>query len=74
MSPNFAQRTTEMQPLLAMEVMERAFEMERAKVGATPGVDFGESGEGWLRFAYANSEAAIEAARERPAAAIPRPQ
>jgi hypothetical protein len=29
MSPNFAQRTTEMRPFLAMEVMERAFEMER---------------------------------------------
>ncbi len=48
--------------------------LERAKVGTTPGVDFGESGEGWLRFAYANSEAAIETALERLAAALPRPR
>jgi aspartate/methionine/tyrosine aminotransferase len=63
-----------MRPFLAMEVMERAFEMERAKVGTTPGVDFGESGEGRLRFVHANSEAAIEAARKRLAAALPRSQ
>ena len=25
-------------------------------VGATPGRDFGEAGEGWLRFCYAASE------------------
>jgi aspartate aminotransferase len=48
--------------------------LERAKVGTTPGVDFGESGEGWLRFAYANSEAAIEVALERLAAALPKLQ
>jgi aspartate/methionine/tyrosine aminotransferase len=45
--------------------------LERAKVGTTPGIDFGESGEGWLRFAYANSEAAIETALERLAAVLP---
>jgi len=45
--------------------------LERAKVGTTPGVDFGEAGEGWLRFAYANSESAIEVALERLAAALP---
>jgi aspartate/methionine/tyrosine aminotransferase len=45
--------------------------LERAKVGTTPGVDFGASGEGWLRFTYANSEAAIETALERLAAALP---
>ena len=45
--------------------------LERAKVGAAPGIDFGESGEGWLRFAYANSEAAIEGALERLAAVLP---
>jgi aspartate/methionine/tyrosine aminotransferase len=70
MPPDFAQRTTEIRPYLAMEVMERAFEMERAMVGTAPGIDFGESGEGWLRFAYANSEAAIEAALERLAALL----
>ncbi|MBW2714597.1 MAG: pyridoxal phosphate-dependent aminotransferase [Deltaproteobacteria bacterium] len=45
--------------------------LERAKVAVTPGVDFGEAGEGWLRFAYANSESAIEVALERLAAALP---
>jgi len=45
--------------------------LERAKVGAAPGIDFGESGEGWLRFAYAKSEAALEAALERLADALP---
>ena len=33
-----------------------AFEiLEQAKVGVTPGVDFGRNGEGYLRFSYANS-------------------
>ncbi len=33
-----------------------AFEiLERAKVGITPGVDFGSRGEGYVRFSYANS-------------------
>lgn len=33
-----------------------AFEiLERAKVGITPGVDFGPNGEGYVRFSYANS-------------------
>jgi aspartate/methionine/tyrosine aminotransferase len=45
--------------------------LERAKVGTTPGIDFGAAGEGWLRFTYANSEAAIEEALERLAAALP---
>jgi len=45
--------------------------LERAKVGTTPGIDFGASGEGWLRFSYANSEAAIEEALERLAAVLP---
>ena len=66
MPPDFAQRTAELRPFLTMEVMEHA------KVGTTPGVDFGASGEGWLRFAYANSEAAIEVALERLAAALPK--
>jgi len=29
--------------------------LERAKVGVTPGIDFGDGGEGYLRFSYANS-------------------
>lgn len=33
-----------------------AFEiLEKAKVGVTPGVDFGSGGEGFIRFSYANS-------------------
>ena len=33
-----------------------AFDMlEKAKVGVTPGIDFGSGGEGFLRFSYANS-------------------
>jgi aspartate/methionine/tyrosine aminotransferase len=28
---------------------------EEAKVGVTPGIDFGSGGEGFLRFSYANS-------------------
>jgi (5-formylfuran-3-yl)methyl phosphate transaminase len=35
--------------------------VEEAKVGVTPGVDFGSGGEGFLRFSYANS---IENIRE----------
>jgi len=45
--------------------------LERAHVGATPGVDFGQAGEGWLRFCYAASEATIEEALERLADALP---
>lgn len=29
--------------------------LEKAGVGVTPGIDFGENGEGYLRFSYANS-------------------
>ncbi len=29
--------------------------LEKAKVGVTPGIDFGQGGEGYLRFSYANS-------------------
>jgi len=33
-----------------------AFDMlEKARIGVAPGVDFGENGEGFLRFSYANS-------------------
>lgn len=35
--------------------------LEKAHVGVTPGIDFGENGEGFLRFSYANS---IENIRE----------
>jgi len=29
--------------------------LEKARVGVTPGIDFGRGGEGYLRFSYANS-------------------
>jgi aspartate/methionine/tyrosine aminotransferase len=45
--------------------------LERAKVGTTPGIDFGACGEGWLRFSYANSEAAIQQALERLGRVLP---
>lgn len=36
--------------------LDLAFEiLEKARVGVTPGVDFGPRGEGYLRFSYANS-------------------
>jgi len=34
--------------------------IEEAKVGVTPGIDFGSGGEGFLRFSYANSQKNIE--------------
>ena len=40
-------------------------------MGVTPGVDFGAAGEGWLRFCYANSEAALEGALTRLARLLP---
>ena len=29
--------------------------LDKAHVGVTPGIDFGQNGEGYLRFSYANS-------------------
>ncbi len=39
--------------------------LERARVGVTPGVDFGPGGEGFLRFSYAASEERIIEALSR---------
>jgi aspartate/methionine/tyrosine aminotransferase len=39
--------------------------LERAHVGTCPGIDFGEAGEGWLRFCCAASEESIAEALER---------
>jgi aspartate/methionine/tyrosine aminotransferase len=47
--------------------------LERARVGVTPGIDFGAAGEGWLRFCCAVSEETIEEALERLADALPDP-
>lgn len=42
------------------------FEMlDRAKVGVTPGIDFGPGGEGYLRFSYATSMENIEKGLDR---------
>lgn len=46
--------------------------LERAHVGVTPGSDFGEGGEGMLRFCYAVSEETIDLALTRLAAELPR--
>jgi aspartate/methionine/tyrosine aminotransferase len=39
--------------------------LEKAHVGVTPGIDFGENGEGYLRFSYANSLENIAEGLER---------
>jgi len=39
--------------------------LENAHVGVTPGIDFGENGEGYLRFSYANSLENIEKGMNR---------
>ncbi len=39
--------------------------LEKAQVGVTPGIDFGENGEGFLRLSYANSIGNIEEAMNR---------
>jgi aspartate/methionine/tyrosine aminotransferase len=44
--------------------------LERSGVATTPGVDFGEAGEGHLRFCYAAPEAQIVEALERLAPAL----
>jgi aspartate/methionine/tyrosine aminotransferase len=46
--------------------MALAFELlETARVGTTPGIDFGEAGEGMLRFCYAVSEEHIDEGLDR---------
>jgi len=39
--------------------------LEKAKVGVTPGIDFGKNAEGYLRFSYANSIENIEEGMNR---------
>ena len=39
--------------------------LEKAHIGVTPGVDFGENGEGFLRFSYANSIENIKVGLDR---------
>jgi aspartate/methionine/tyrosine aminotransferase len=41
---------------ISTDSYQLAFEiLEKACVGVTPGIDFGQNGEGYLRFSYANS-------------------
>jgi aspartate/methionine/tyrosine aminotransferase len=41
---------------LSSDSYKLAFDiLEKAHVGVTPGIDFGDNGEGYLRFSYANS-------------------
>ncbi len=41
---------------IAMDSYKLAFDiLEKAHVGVAPGIDFGQNGEGFLRFCYANS-------------------
>jgi aspartate/methionine/tyrosine aminotransferase len=39
--------------------------LEKAHVGVTPGIDFGQNGEGYLRFSYANSMENVAEAMNR---------
>ena len=46
---------------LSSNSYELAFDiLEKARVGVAPGIDFGDNGEGYLRFSYANSMENIE--------------
>lgn len=51
---------------LSEDCYKLAFDiLEKAHVGVTPGIDFGENGEGFLRFSYASSIQKIEEGMNR---------
>jgi aspartate/methionine/tyrosine aminotransferase len=51
---------------LSSNSLSLAFDiLEKIKVGVTPGIDFGQESEGYLRFCYANSMENIEEALSR---------
>ncbi|TKG97259.1 pyridoxal phosphate-dependent aminotransferase [Puteibacter caeruleilacunae] len=51
---------------LSSDSYKLAFDiLEKAHVGVTPGVDFGDNGEGFLRFSYANSLENIKEGMDR---------
>jgi len=51
---------------LSNDSYKLAFEiLKNAHVGVTPGIDFGQNGEGYIRFSYANSMENIEAGMRR---------
>ena len=54
----------------AMHLSDNSYELafdilKKAHVGVTPGIDFGQNGEGFLRFSYANSLENIEKGMNR---------
>jgi aspartate/methionine/tyrosine aminotransferase len=58
---------------LSSNSYELAFDiLANAHVGVTPGIDFGQNGEGYLRFSYANSMANIAEGMDRLAAYLRR--
>lgn len=59
---------------LSSDSYKLAFDiLEKAHVGVTPGIDFGENGEGFLRFSYANSLENIKEGMKRLEKYIVRP-
>jgi aspartate/methionine/tyrosine aminotransferase len=51
---------------LSQDSYQLAFDiLEKAHVGVTPGIDFGQNGEGYLRFSYANSKSNIAEGLDR---------
>jgi aspartate/methionine/tyrosine aminotransferase len=51
---------------LSTDCYKLAFDiLEKAHIGVTPGIDFGENGEGFIRFSYANSIENIEKGMDR---------
>jgi (5-formylfuran-3-yl)methyl phosphate transaminase len=51
---------------ISLNSYELAFDiLEKVHVGVAPGIDFGENGEGYLRFSYANSIENIEEGMQR---------
>src|SRR3990172_5883186 len=53
-------------PAFGADSRRLAFDLlENAHVAATPGVDFGAAGEGWLRFSYAASDETLAPALQR---------
>ena len=56
---------------LSQNSFELAFDiLEKAHLGVTPGIDFGQGAEGYLRFSYAASRAAINEGLDRLAGYI----
>jgi aspartate/methionine/tyrosine aminotransferase len=45
--------------------------LEHAQIAATPGIAFGQSGEGHLRFAISTAQTDLERAAERVARVVP---